>query len=160
MEEYVECDVRSKCLKSWEKRCLGTKVLAAAHLALNQAGEGSSPSGPTPRRGMASDVMPAIGVAPAYQPDARPSLTSRNRWRAHDVAAAYRLAMAEARVRVPLGTSRNEFAEQPFERGVWESLVSIRLLREQESVGSNPATPTLLRRQIPSVVGRAAVCWC
>ena len=25
----------------------GTKVLAAAHLALNQAGEGSSPSGPT-----------------------------------------------------------------------------------------------------------------
>ena len=29
---------------------VGTKVLAAAHLALNQAGEGSSPSGPT--RGM------------------------------------------------------------------------------------------------------------
>ena len=51
--------------------------------------------------------------------------------RAHDVAAAYRLAMADVRVRLPLGTSI----------GVWESL-ALRLVRDQESAGSNPAAPT------------------
>ena len=51
--------------------------------------------------------------------------------RAHDVAEAYRLAMAEVRVRLPLGTSF----------GAWESL-AIRLVRDQESTGSNPAAST------------------
>lgn len=53
--------------------------------------------------------------------------------RAHDVAVAYRLAMAEVRVRLPLGTSPRRFRTR-----AWESL-AIRLLREQEIAGSNPA---------------------
>ena len=46
------------------------------------------------------------------------SLTIRlRRACAHDVAAAYRLAMAEVRVRLPLGTCLSIF-------GMWESLVN------------------------------------
>ena len=46
------------------------------------------------------------------------SLTIRLRsMRAHDVAAAYRLAMAEVRVRLPLGTS-------VIGLGMWESLAN------------------------------------
>ena len=52
---------------------------------------------------------------------------------AHDGAAAYRLAMADVRVRLPLG----------LRSGVWESL-AIRLVRDQEGAGSNPAAPTRL----------------
>src|SRR3954466_11490779 len=52
---------------------------------------------------------------------------------AHDVAAAYRLAMADVRVRLPLGTS--------FDSGCGKAW-PIRLPWEQESAGSNPAIPT------------------
>jgi hypothetical protein len=60
----------------------GTKVLAAAYLALNQRREGSSPSGPT------DDWL--------FDNPANASGT-------HDVVAAYLLAMQGARVRFPLG---------------------------------------------------------
>ena len=43
--------------------------------------------------------------------------------------------MAEVRVRLPLGTSLR------LKDGAWESL-AIRLVRDQETAGSNPATPT------------------
>ena len=59
-------------------------MLPAASPALNRRGEGSNPSGP-------------IG----------------NKASAHDVAAAYCLAMADVRVRLPLGA---------LAIGVWESL--------------------------------------
>ena len=42
--------------------------------------------------------------------------------------------MAEVRVQLPLGA---------FDSGVWESL-GIRVLREQEIVGSNPTTPDFI----------------
>jgi hypothetical protein len=54
---------------------------------------------------------------------------------AHDVAAAYCLAMADVRVRLPLGTLATEI------RDVGKPGL-IRLLREQEIAGSNPAIPT------------------
>ena len=53
---------------------------------------------------------------------------------AHDVAETYRLAMAESRVQLPLGA---------FDFRVWESLV-IRVRREHETAGSNPAILTPL----------------
>jgi hypothetical protein len=66
---------------------------------------------------------------------------------AHDVAVACCLAMAEARVRFPLGA---------FEIRVWDSL-EFRLLRAQEIAGSNPATLTdLLIAVWPN--GKAAPC--
>ena len=52
--------------------------------------------------------------------------------RTHDVAAAYLLAMQKVPVRLRLGALMS---------GVWESL-EFRVLREHESAGSNPATPT------------------
>ena len=52
--------------------------------------------------------------------------------RAHDVGETYRLAMAEPRVRLPLGALNFR---------VWESLV-IRVRREHETAGSNPAILT------------------
>ena len=55
---------------------------------------------------------------------------------AHVVVVAYCLAMAEARVRLPLGTCLFRDVGKPG---------SIRLLREQEIAGSNPAIPTLCR---------------
>ena len=60
------------------------------------------------------------------------SLTIQPMKRAHDVAAACCLAMADVRVRLPLGA---------FKIRVWESL-GIRLLREQKIVGSNPTILT------------------
>ena len=53
---------------------------------------------------------------------------------AHDVAVAYRLAMAEVRVRLPLGTSWTA-------TGVWEKPEN-QTVRERESTGSTPATLT------------------
>lgn len=47
-----EGEVRFLPGRSGGERCYGTKVLAAASLALNQAGEGSSPSGPTRRNAL------------------------------------------------------------------------------------------------------------
>ncbi len=51
---------------------------------------------------------------------------------AHDVVAAYCLAMADVRVRLPLGA---------LQIRVWESL-AFRVLREHEIAGSNPAILT------------------
>ena len=68
---------------------------------------------------------------------------------ARDVAAACRLARAEVRVRFPLGAPNDFF-------GVWENL-EIRVLREHESVGSNPTAPTDLLRWSPCWYGPAAV---
>ena len=62
------------------------------------------------------------------------SLTIRHTLRAHDVAAACRLAMAEVRVRLPLGA---------LESRTWESLV-FRVPRAHEIVGSSPAVLTLI----------------
>jgi hypothetical protein len=70
---------------------------------------------------------------------------------AHVVVVAYCLAKAEARVRLPLGTCLFRDVGKPG---------SIRLLREQEIAGSNPAVPTLIR--IDSIPvwpnGKAAPC--
>jgi hypothetical protein len=62
---------------------------------------------------------------------------------AHVVVVAYCLAMAEARVRLPLGTSLRDVGEPG----------SIRLLREQEIAGSNPAIP------IRSICYAREYCW-
>ena len=51
---------------------------------------------------------------------------------AHDVAAAYCLAMADVRVRLPLGALYSAYGK------AWQ----FRLLRKQEIVGSNPTAPT------------------
>jgi hypothetical protein len=59
---------------------------------------------------------------------------SREGKRAHDVAEAYRLAKADVRVRLPLGT-----LDLTDESRVWESL-GIRPVRNRETAGSNPAT--------------------
>ena len=66
---------------------------------------------------------------------------------AHDVAAAYCLAMAEVRVRLPLGA---------LDFSVWESL-GIRVPRTHEIVGSNPTTLTDLMRWVLCWYGKAAV---
>ena len=88
---------------------VGTKVLAAAHLALNQAGEGSSPSGPTRGVHWWSKRQDTALVKRRRGFDPHPVLFRL--WQfgdgrsAHDVMAAYRLAMANVRVRLSLGTS-------------------------------------------------------
>lgn len=64
----------------------GIKVLAAAHSVLTRAGDGSSPSGPTPFGGPLKSGRTRVATL-----------------RTHDVADAYRLAMAEVRVQLPLG---------------------------------------------------------
>ena len=63
---------------------------------------------------------------------------------ARDVTAAYCLARAEVRVRFPLGAPFDlGLRILDFGFGVWESL-EIRVLREHESVGSNPTAPTFV----------------
>ena len=81
----------------------------AERLALNQVGEGSSPSGPIPnnalvvqRRGLRTrNAATWVRVPPGALGfiDNSASVTG-----AHVVVVAYCLAMAEARVRLPLGT--------------------------------------------------------
>jgi hypothetical protein len=101
-----------------ESSCHGTKALAAEPLALNQAGEGSSPSGPTRRTALVvqwpghrtRNAATWVRVPPGALCFLDKSASEIG---AHDVAAAYRLAKAEVRVRLPLGTSY----------GMWESLV-------------------------------------
>ena len=72
-------------------------------------------------------------------------MTIENTTSAHDVAAAYCLAMAEVRVRLPLGA---------LEFRTWGSLAS-RVFRKHEIAGSNPAVLTdvircgLTVRQLP-----------
>src|SRR6185436_9829325 len=60
------------------------------------------------------------------------SLTIETTPSAHDVAAAYCLAMADVRVRLPLGAFASACGK------AWQ----FRLLRKQEIVGSNPTAPT------------------
>ena len=94
-----------------EEKYDGTKVLAAAHLALNQASEGSSPSGPTEQHDALVVQRPRLRTRNAatrvrLPPGALTSLIFDNSARlfcTHDVAAACCLARAEVRVRLPLG---------------------------------------------------------
>src|SRR4029079_3405666 len=74
------------------------------------------------------------------------SLTIETTTSAHDVAAAYCLAMADVRVRLPLGAFASACGK------AWQ----FRLLRKQEIVGSNPTAPTRLRWG-PCWYGRAPV---
>jgi hypothetical protein len=92
---------------------VGTKALVAERPALNRVGEGSSPSGPNPivalvvqRRGLRTrNAATWVRVPPgAFRfIDNSASVTC-----AHVVVVAYCLAKAEARVRLPLGTSRRD----------------------------------------------------
>ena len=77
-------------------------MLAAASLALNQAGEGSSPSGPTGRNDEARNPKLPIGIRHSgfFR---HSSFVIRHLKRTHDVAAACLLAMQEVRVQLPLG---------------------------------------------------------
>ena len=87
----------------------GIKVLAAAQRTLNPPGEGSSPSDPTEKQALvvqrqghrtrnAATWVRVPPGAPEWFFD-----NSAHHVCAHDVAAACRLAMAEVRVRLPLG---------------------------------------------------------
>ena len=105
-------------------------MLAAASLVLTQAGEGSSPSGPTsadvrrlvvglngrsnrdqrsaPQRSStgrlaAKTPLSYSGYAGSSPARCSRSLTIQQPTSAHDVAAAYCLAMADVWVRLPLG---------------------------------------------------------
>ena len=90
---------------------IGTEVLAAERPALNRFGEGSSPSGPTPMLHWSSSGEDSALVRRGRGFESHPVLSalfdnSGGGDRAHDVAVAYRLAMADVRVRLPLGTCR------------------------------------------------------
>src|SRR4051812_27007330 len=95
----------------------GTQALAAEHPALNRAVRGRAPrvsprtvAPVVQRRGHRTrNTATWVRVPPGALFDNAVSAL-----RAHDVAAAYRLAMAEVRVRLPLGTSF----------GAWESLAN------------------------------------
>ena len=118
-------------------------MLEAACLALNQVGEGSNPSDPTRKPGTG---RPAARIPhPGHRPkvgrrrrgfESHPVLSifdnSTKTLCTHDVAAACCLAMADVRVRLPLGA---------FAIRAWESL-EFRLPRAQENAGSNPAALT------------------
>ena len=69
----------------------GIQVLAAAYLALNQRGEGSSPSGPT------ENVLITLCVMGRHHAERDEYGSTR------DVTAACLLAMQDVRVRFPLG---------------------------------------------------------
>ena len=103
---------------------IGTEVLAAERPALNRFGEGSSPSGPTPMQALVVQrrrLRPRkAGTWVRVPPGALgPLWQFGDGDRAHDVAVAYRLAMADVRVRLPLGTCRRTRG-----LGVWESLAN------------------------------------
>ena len=92
-------------------------MLAAAQRTLNPPGEGSSPSGPTDRHWSSSgeDTAPVMRRRGS---ESLPvllygSLTIRHTLRAHDVAAACRLAMAEVRVQLPLGAFTEQDVGKP-----------------------------------------------
>src|SRR5271170_4459505 len=99
----------------------GTKVLAAAHLALNQASEGSSPSGPTKQHDALVVQWPRLRTRNAatrvrVPPGALTSLIFDNSARlfcTHDVAVACCLARAEVRVRLPLGALDQQGVGKP-----------------------------------------------
>ena len=69
----------------------GIQVLAAAYLALNQRGEGSSPSGPT------ENVLITLCVMEWHHAEHDEYGSTR------DVTAACLLAMQDVRVQLPLG---------------------------------------------------------
>ena len=69
----------------------GIQVLAAAYLALNQRGEGSSPSGPT------ENVLITLCVMGRHHAERDEYGSTR------DVTAACLLAMQDVRVQFPLG---------------------------------------------------------
>jgi hypothetical protein len=116
-------------------------VLPAASPALNRAGEGSNPSGPTDNKALVVQRR-RLRTRNAETPvrvraGALCSLTIEKDYEAsaHDVAAAYCLAMAEARVQLPLGALASAHGK------AWQ----FRRFREPEIVGSNPTAPTRLR---------------
>jgi hypothetical protein len=134
----------------------GIEAQAAERPPLNRVGEGSSPSGPIRRmktfRHRSSSGEDTAPVMRRRGFESHPvlsvSLTIRTRSiSAHDVAAACRLAMAEVRVRLPLGTL-------PGCGKAW----LFRLLREQEIAGSNPAIPTGTTTRPAWPNGKAAPC--
>ena len=67
--------------------------------------------------------------------------------------ALYTKLVAQTCVCVPrkLGSSGQEAVGSKFNIGVWHSLV-VRLVRDQEAVGSNPVTPTKTKGQMPFFV--------
>ena len=81
-------------------------MLAAAFPALNRVGEGSSPSDPTYKH-WSSSGQDSAPVMRRRGFESHPVLWLFDNLviakRAHDVAAACRLAMADVRVRLPLG---------------------------------------------------------
>jgi hypothetical protein len=108
-------------------------VLAAAFPALNRAGEGSSPSGPTDKHWSSSGQDPApVMRRRRFESGPVLRLCGNLVVRAHDVTAACCLARAEERVRFPLGA---------LDFRMWESL-GFRVLRAHEIAGSNPAILT------------------
>jgi hypothetical protein len=66
---------------------------------------------------------------------------NRNGSSAHDVTAAYCLAMAEVRVQLPLGALHPPSIAEQWNGRMWESL-GIRVPRAHEIVGSNPTVLT------------------
>ena len=84
----------------------GIEVLAAASPALNRAGEGSSPSSPTEPQALVSSGQDSAPVMRRRGFESHPVLWLFDNLviakRAHDVAAACRLAMADVRVQIPL----------------------------------------------------------
>ena len=90
-------------------------MLVAASLALNQAGEGSSPSGPTDNKHWSSSGQDSAPVMRLRRFESGVASLARQRRRlslfdnlvvftsAHDVTAACCLARAEERVQFPLG---------------------------------------------------------
>ena len=82
-------------------------MLVAASLALNQAGEGSSPSGPTDNKHWSSSGQDSAPVMRLRRFESGPVLSLIDNLvvftSAHDVTAACCLARAEERVQFPLG---------------------------------------------------------
>ncbi len=72
---------------------------------------------------------------------------------AHDVAAACRLAMAEVRVRLPLGALVERDVGKP---GIPPGTDAKRWSREHETAGSNPAVLTSIA--VGPVLARAGAC--
>lgn len=92
-------------------------MLAAAQRTLNPPGEGSSPSGPTGRNALVVQRRghrTRIAVTRVRVPPGALGLwQSGTPKRAHDVAAACRLAMAEVRVQLPLGALSKQDVGKP-----------------------------------------------
>jgi hypothetical protein len=92
-------------------------VLAAASLVLTQAGEGSSPSGLTDGTHLSSSGEDSAFVMRGRGFESHRvlcgSLTIQRAFCTHDVVVACCLAMAEVRVRLPLGALEIQDAGKP-----------------------------------------------